>query len=143
MENLLQLEPVVTSSEVATRPAPSSDNNFIHANTEVISEHDLKRKCTIPSFAKDLESTISHSEFLEAVFYAAQSYFKRESILLPAIRVSHEIRGRIPEALGKPVALLKPEDQTLYYQRMAFSIEIPSIQESVNSNNLNFRTPYL
>jgi hypothetical protein len=114
-----------------------SDNRFIGANTQIISSQLLKGKCTIPSYAKDLESTISHTEFLEAVMFAAQSYFKRESILEPAIRVSHEIRGRVPEALGKPVALLRPEDQTLYYQRMAFCIELPTIREYVHGNNLN------
>jgi hypothetical protein len=69
--------------------------------------------------------------------FAAQSYFKRESVLDPAIRASHEIRGRVPEALGKPVALLRPEDQTLYYQRLAFCIEIPTICENVRGSNLN------
>ena len=134
---VLQLEPIVTSSEVAIGPATSSDSNFIQANTIIINEDDLRRKCHVPSYAKDLESTISHSEFLDAVLYASQGYFKHEVILQPAIRCSHEIRGRTPDAIGKPVALLRPEDQTLFYQRMAFSIEIPSINETVNGNSLN------
>lgn len=99
---LLQNEPIVVSNEVLLGPATSSDSNFIQANTEVISEHDLRSKCTIPVFCKDNESTISHPEFLEAVMFAAQSYFKRESFLEPAVRVSHAIKGRVPSAIGKP-----------------------------------------
>jgi hypothetical protein len=137
MEELMQFEPVVSSEEMIIGPATSSNTNFIHANTIIVNEDDLRKKCHVPSYAKDLESTISHSEFLEAVMFAAQGYFKHEVILQPAIRCSHEIRGRIPEAIGKPVALLRPEDQTLFYQRMAFSIELPSIRDNVNGNNLN------
>jgi hypothetical protein len=137
MEDIIHIEQIVTPDEVILAPLVSSDSAFMSANTTVISPTDLKAKCTIPSYSRDLESTISHIEFLEGVMFAAQSYFKRESILQPAVRVSHEIRGRVPEALGKPVAELRPEDQTLYYARMAFNIEIPSIRETVHSNLLN------
>ena len=136
MEDLLQLEPVVTS-EVAIGPATSSDNNFIHANTEIISEHELKSKCIIPVFNKDNESTISHPEFLEAVLYAAQSYFKRESFLQPAVRVSHPVKGRVPSAIGLPVDQLREDQKTVYFERMAFITEIPSIRETVNGNDLS------
>jgi predicted nucleic-acid-binding Zn-ribbon protein len=129
----------INNSEVITDliEPNRSDNRFILANTVPILFQDLKEKCIIPSYAKDLESAISHTELLEAVMFAAQSYFKRESILEPAIRTSHEIRGRVPGALGKPVVELQPEDQTLYYARMAFNIEIPTIRESINGNLLN------
>lgn len=137
MENLLQLEPVVTSSEVAIGPATSSDSNFIHANTEVISTNDLKKKCIIPVFSKDNESTISHPEFLEAVMFAAQGYFKRESFLQPAIRVSHPIKGRVPSAIGLPVDQLREDQKTVYFERMAFITEIPSIRDTVNGNDLS------
>lgn len=137
MENLLQLEPVVTSNEIAIGPATSSDGNFIHANTEVISTHDLKKKCIIPVFNKDNESTISHPEFLEAVMFAAQGYFKRESFLQPAVRVSHAVKGRVPSAIGKPVDQLREDEKTIYYERMAFAVEVPSIRDVVNGNELN------
>lgn len=136
MNELLQLEPVITSTEVVTGPATSSDANFIHANTEVISVNDLRDKCIIPVFCKDNESTISHPEFLEAVMFAAQSYFKRESFLQPAVRVSHPIKGRVPGAIGKPVDQLREDEKTIYYERMAFVIEVPSIRETVNGNDL-------
>jgi len=137
MESLLQLEPVVASSEAAVGPATSSDSNFIHANTEVISTHDLKKKCIIPVFSKDNESTISHPEFLEAVMFAAQGYFKRESFLQPAVRVSHPVKGRVPSAIGLPVDQLREDQKTVYYERMAFITEIPSIRDTVNGNDLS------
>lgn len=137
MNDLVYIEPIITTDDVIVGPATSSDKNFIQANTSVISLEELKNRCTVPCYSKDLEPTISHSEFIEAVMFAANGYFRNENILQPAVRVSHEIRGRVPEALNKPVALLRPEDQTLYYQRLALSIEIPSIREIVNGNDLN------
>lgn len=139
MENILlqQNEPLVISDEVVTGITTSSDSNFISANTEIVSEADLRRKCTIPVFCKDNESTISHPEFLEAVIYAAQTYFKHESFLLPAVRVSHPIKGRVPSAIGKPVNLLREDEKTIYFERMAFVTEIPSIRDTVNGNDLS------
>jgi hypothetical protein len=137
MEDLMQIELIDNSEDTDYGAISSSDKNFIHANTISITEGDLRNKCHVPSYSKDLESTISHSEFLEAVMYAANGYFNHETILQPAVRCSHEIRGRVPEAIGKPVSLLRPEDLTLFYQRMAFSIELPSLRDSVNGNDLN------
>lgn len=137
MEELIHIEPVIETEEFVFEPEVSSDTNFIQANTEVITQKDLKVKCIVPSYSKDLEATISHFEFLEGVMYAASSYFKHESILQPAIRVSHVVKGRVPDAVHKSVEMLKPEDQTQYFQRMIFSIEIPSIRENVNGNDLS------
>lgn len=137
MENIIQVDPVVTSSEVTIGPAISSDSSFMFANTEVINPFDLKEKCIIPVFCKDNESTISHPEFMEAVILAAQAYFSRESFMQPAVRVSHAIKGRVPSAIGKPVELLREEEKTVYYERMAFVTEIPSIRDTVNGNLLN------
>ena len=80
----------------------TSDNRFILANTEPITYGDLKYKCIIPVFSKDNEQTISHSEFIDTVGQAANKFFHSEDILHPAIRISHPIKGRIPEAIGKP-----------------------------------------
>ena len=82
----------------------TSDNRFILANTEPIAYADLKYKCIIPVFSKDNEQTISHIlNLLMSVGQAANKFFPSESILHPAIRISHPIKGRIPEAIGKPV----------------------------------------
>ena len=137
MNDLLQLEPVITSDEIVAGPAISGDSSFMSANTEVISEYDLRSKCIIPVFCKDNESTISHPEFMEAVIYAAQGFFKRESFLQPAVRVSHPIKGRIPSAIGKPVEQLREDEKTVYYERMAFVVEVPSIRDTVNGNELS------
>jgi len=115
----------------------TSDNRFILANTQPISYADLRHKCIIPVFSKDNESTISHSEFVDIVGQAADKFFTSENILHPAIRISHPIKGRIPEAMGKPADALLESEKTLYYERMAFVYEVPSITSNVAGNKLS------
>ena len=86
---------------------------------------------------KDNEITISHPNFIETVWEAANKVFPNESIDMPEIRVSHIIKGRIPEAIHKSVKDLLEEDKTIYYERMMFCFEIPSIHEDINGNRLN------
>ncbi|RGE66515.1 DUF3871 family protein, partial [Bacteroides sp. AM56-10ce] len=62
--------------------------------------------------------------------------FSGESIDKPDIRVSHIIKGRIPEAIHKPANQLLESDKTIYYERCAFIIQIPTIYETVNGNKL-------
>jgi len=115
----------------------TSDNRFILANTQPISYADLKYKCIIPVFSKDNESTISHSEFIDIVGQAVDKFFTSENILHPAIRISHPIKGRIPEAMGKPADLLTEKEKTIYYERCAFVYEVPSITSTVSDNKLS------
>jgi hypothetical protein len=115
----------------------TSDDRFILANTQPISYADLKHRCIIPVFAKDNESTISHSEFIDMVGQAADKFFSSESILHPAIRISHAIKGRIPEAMGKPAEALLEHEKTIYYERCAFMYEVPGITANVNGNKLS------
>jgi hypothetical protein len=63
--------------------------------------------------------------------------FPQEVIDAPDIVVSHIIKGRIPEAIHKPVNQLLETDKTIYYERMAFCFEIPTIYENVAGNRLN------
>ncbi|NQU35537.1 MAG: DUF3871 family protein [Bacteroidetes bacterium] len=121
----------------AEKAKRSSDDNFIVSNTTPVSLDLLKNECIIPNFSKDNESTISHSEFIEAVAETVEHIFSGEEILKPAIRVSHPIKGRIPSAMGKPAKLLSDFEKTLYYERMAFSIEIPTIRNTINGNQLS------
>jgi hypothetical protein len=114
-----------------------SDNRFILANTQPLSYGELKHDCIIPVFSKDNESTISHTEFLDCVGQAAEKFFPSEDINHPAIRVSHPIKGRVPEAMGKPVDALLDEEKTIYYERMAFVYEVPGITSKVNGNDLS------
>src|SRR5512136_593295 len=105
----------------------TSDNRFILANTQPISYAELKHKCIIPVFSKDNESTISHSEFIDIIGQAADKFFTSENILHPAIRISHPIKGRVPEAAGKPAELLSEEEKTIYYEKCAFVYDVPGI----------------
>lgn len=109
---------------------------FIEANTIEASLEHLRNDCIIPVFAKDNEATLSHVAFIETIQDAANSFFNGEKIELPDIRVSHVIKGRIPEAIHKPANQLLESDKTIYYERCAFVIEVPTIYETVNGNKL-------
>jgi len=109
---------------------------FIEANTNEVSLHHLRNDCIIPTFSKDNEMSISHTSFIETVQEAAYKFFTGETIDTPEIMVSHQIKGRIPEAIYKPVNELLESDKTIYYERMAFCFEIPTIYEDINGNRL-------
>ena len=121
--------------EVLTENSVSQD--FIQANTKKTELEYLKEETIIPAFAKDNESTISHVEFIESVHEAADMVFRGESILKPQVRVSHPIKGRIPEAKGKPAKELLEHEKTLYYERMTFMIELDSVLHDVGGNKLS------
>ena len=110
---------------------------FIEANTKEATMQYLKEECITPVFSKDNEVTISHSSFIETVWEAANKVFSNERIEEPAIRVSHVIKGRIPEAIHKPVNQLLESDKTIYFERMMFCFEIPTIYEDIAGNRLN------
>ena len=110
---------------------------FIEANTREVTMQHLKNDCVVPVFSKDNEITISHPSFIETAWEAANQVFKNEDIEEPSIRISHVIKGRTPEAIHKPVKDLLDEDKTIYYERMMFCFEIPSIHEDIEGNRLN------
>ncbi len=110
---------------------------FIEANTKEITIQHLKEECVVPVFSKDNEITISHPSFIETTWEAAHQVFPNERIEEPAIRVSHVIKGRTPEAIHKPVKDLLESDKTIYYERMMFCFEIPTIHEDIEGNRLN------
>ena len=120
----------------AEQPAKQKRPLFIEANTVDATMEHLKNDCIIPVFAKDNEATLSHPAFIETVQDAASIFFQGEKIGLPDIRVSHVIKGRIPEAIHKPANQLLESDKTIYYERCAFAIEIPTVYETVNGNKL-------
>lgn len=110
---------------------------FIEANTKEVSMQHLQDDCIVPVFSKDNEVTISHVNFIESIWNAASQVFPREQISSPVIRVSHVIKGRTPEAIYKPVNALLEEDKTIYYERMMFCFEVPTIYEDIAGNRLN------
>jgi len=110
---------------------------FIEANTKEVDFYHLKNDCIVPVFSKDNEITISHNSFIEATWECVRKMFRSETISEPEIRVSHVIKGRTPEAIHKNVNELTDKDKTIYYERMMFCIEIPSITENICGNKLN------
>lgn len=110
-------------------------NHFIEANTQEVTLKHLTEDCIIPSFAS-MEETISHQSFISAVFDAAKVYFCGEEVDMPEIRISHPINGRIPSAYGKKASELKDEEKTLFYQRMCFCFELPSVTREINGNRV-------
>ncbi len=110
---------------------------FIEANTKEVSTDHLQKDCIIPVFSKDNEVTISHQSFIAAIQEAAYRVFPFEKISCPSIRVSHIVKGRIPEAIHKPVSQLLDSDKTIYYERMMFCFDIPTINQDIAGCTLN------
>lgn len=129
-QDIVDVEPILSRREVKKLP-------FIEANTKEVTMEHLKNECIVPVFSKDNEITISHPNFIGTIWEAANRVFPNESIELPEIRVSHIVKGRIPEAIHKPVKDLLEEDKTIYYERMMFCFEIPTIHEDIKGNRLN------
>lgn len=131
----------ITPVEVMETEVPNAVTGnklpFIEANTKEATMGHLKNDCVVPVFSKDNEITISHPCFIEAVWEAANRVFPNETVENPSIRVSHVIKGRTPEAIHKPVRELLETDKTIYYERMMFCFEIPSICEDISGNRLN------
>jgi len=128
---------VVSNHEVVPSSSISNNNRFIEANTQQVTLSHLRQDCTIPVFAKDNESTIPHFEFIDAVRNTAQQLFPEGTVMMPNIRTSHIIKGRIPSAVGKPAKELLEHEKTIYYERMAFMIEIPHVHTYINNQKLN------
>ena len=110
---------------------------FIEANTEEVSLFYLKEKCVIPVFTKDNEITLSHQEFIETALSAISKMFPNENLDTPEIRVSHQIKGRTPDALHISAKDLQEHQRTSYFERMAFIIRVPAITETINGNKLS------
>lgn len=128
--------------KVESYPNDSTSGNnqpspFIMANTLEATLHHLQNDCIIPVFSRDNEKTIAHQEFIECIISAVNKTFPYHSITAPEIRVSHQIKGRIPSAIHKPVKELLEHEKTIYYERMAFIIKVPSITDIVNGNELS------
>ena len=130
--NTEEIEDAVIVSEEEQEEHP----NFIESNTSGITLEELERNCIVPSFG-DNQLTISHQTFIHRIEEAARSYFTGESFGNTEIRVSHRILGRVPGALTKKKEELKPEDETIYYQRMAFCFHIKSMSRMMNGEEVH------
>ena len=121
--------------EIIEQPATSSCVNFLDANTNAITLDELKTQCVVPTWANQ-ELTISHQDFIECVHDAAETFYKGETLTDPTIRVSHIVRGRTPNALGKRASELLECEKTQFYQRLAFAFTIPTIYETIDGQKL-------
>lgn len=133
----LNTPPLLSQNVETSLSIKSERKKFIEANTIEVDINHLSSECIIPVFSKDNELTISHHHFIETVYNAVTQFFTGETIEKPEIRVSHIIKGRVPEAIHKPVNQLVDSDKTIYYERMAFCIEVPSIYQYIDGNRLN------
>lgn len=136
---LLIPSPSFEQEESPFRETPEAQPRkpFIEANTREVSLYHLKNDCITPVFSKDNEVTISHNQFIEAAWECTQRLFRGDAVDNPEIRVSHIVKGRTPEAIHKEVRELTDADKTIYYERMMFCIEIPSITEVIDGCRLN------
>lgn len=135
--NNLKVLDIQEAEVVQTIKPPIQTTPFIEANTKDVSLSCLQQDCVIPVFAKDNEKTIAHQEFIEVTNDCVNSVFSQHQIEKPEIRVSHQIKGRTPDAIHKSAQDLLDFEKTQYFERMAFIIRIPSITHTVNGNKLS------
>ena len=109
--------------------------SFLEANTDAITMNELANKCVVPTWANQ-ELTIAHQDFISCVHDAASSFYAGERLNSPDIRVSHIVRGRVPQALGKKASEFLECEKTQFYQRLAFAFTIPTITETVRGQRL-------
>ena len=121
--------------EIVEQPATSSCVSFLDANTNSITMEELKTQCVVPTWANQ-ELTISHQDFIESVHDAAKTFYQGEQVTSPSIRVSHIVRGRTPDALGKRASELLECEKTQFYQRLAFAFTLPTIYETIEGQRL-------
>ena len=126
MENYVTMLPVAASQPlidfsdaedavIVEDPVVQSSVSFLDANTNAISLEELAINC---------------------IHEAAKDFYRGETVNDPSIRVSHIVRGRTPDALGKRASELLECEKTQFYQRMAFAFTIPTIFESINGQKL-------
>ena len=112
---------------------------FILGNTKAIELTQLQEDYLVPVFSRDNVETISHTDFINVVADAAQTFFQGEQFTQPQIRVSHEMIVRTRSGNGKLVENLEKDDSGSYYQRMMFMIELPNISYTINGNTMNLQ----
>jgi hypothetical protein len=134
--NTMLVPSAIEGASTNTVLPKSTGKVFIEANTSEVSYRELTEEHIIPVFSTTNEPLISHQELVDCVYNATKNWFQDEVVLQPSIRVSHPIKGRIPDAKYKKASELEPWEQTLFYERMMFCIEVPSVAEMVGGNLL-------
>jgi hypothetical protein len=137
MEHFEISDPSFADDAISQQGNTSTRQPFIIANTIASSLDEIKTDHIIPVFITDNETLISQSDFIDTAADAVREIFPSESIYTPSVRLSHPIKGRIPEAKNKPVHQLEDWERTIYYERMAFIIEVPSITPTIDGNEIS------
>jgi hypothetical protein len=117
--------------------AVSDTRTFILANTVEGNFQEIKNTHLVPVFSRCNSPLISQADFITVTQEAVKEFFGDVEILPPAIRLSHEIKGRIPSARNKPAHQLEDHEITLMYDKMMFAIDIPSIHDTINGNKVS------
>lgn len=133
----LELLPVRKAEVLPAETTVSTSSPFIEANTIPVTLDEIRNTHIIPTYRNN-DRLISIAEFIDTCTMVVKNLFPDEIILEPNIRLSHAVRGRIPEAKNKRAEELEEWETTLFYQRCAFVIEIPSLQTDVGGNPLSF-----
>ena len=128
MDNLFLMPAVASNSndfeyadyeEIIEQPATSSCVSFLDANTNSITLEELTSTCVVPTWGNQ-DLTISHQDFINCVHDAAKDFYRGETVNAPSIRVSHIVRGRTPDALGKRASELLECEKTQFYQSFSY-----------------------
>lgn len=115
----------------------STAKPFIEAGTVEAKLEDIRKYHIIPVFHRDNEPVISQVDFISTTMDVVRDSFPAERILSPSIRLSHPIKGRVPTAKDKAAKELLEHEKTIYYERMAFIIEVPSIYDTIDGQLLS------
>ena len=145
MENYVTMLPVAAQplidfsdaedAVIVEDPVVQSSVSFLDANTNAISLEELASTCVVPTWGNQ-DLTISHQDFINCIHEAAKDFYRGETVNDPSIRVSHIVRGRTPDALGKRASELLECEKTQFYQRLAFAFTIPTIYETIEGHRL-------
>src|SRR6478609_5525144 len=98
---LSNLLPVPVQQAVETEHEEPVHQCFIKGNTVAVSYNEIKQHHTIPVFVKDNEPVISHTDFIDAAFDVCSYVYGDGNVSTPQVRLSHPIKGRVPEAKYK------------------------------------------
>ena len=127
----MDLQILQNNNGVSVKESP-----FIEANTELGVLEDLREKHIIPVFVKDNTPLISQLDFIQTTLDVGSSVFGNY-VSAPSIRVSHPIKGRIPEARHKKAQDLLEHEKTIYYERMAFAAHLYTYREVINGQEMH------
>ena len=113
--NYLEIQDAIIVEESEKKHCP-----FILGNTIELDMQSLEDDYLVPVFSRDNNQTISHTEFINTVSDAAQTFFQGEQFNQPVVRVSHEMKLRTRKGTGKLVENLQDDDSGSYYQTYVY-----------------------